>query len=1481
MSAGSVDYLLRGSGCAEHEHAPAKEADGVGYMLAGAEREPAGVWGGHGLGMIGMTAGTAVTEEQVRAVFGRLEHPTAVTADGSPVALGNRPRKFKTRDQRIALALAREPDATEERRAEIANEVRAETRKAVAYYDLTFSPVKSVSVYWAALLEAGQHAQAQAVVDAHHAGIRAAMEYVEREAAYVRSGYHGRTSSGLSVGVHERGEGLSWVRWDHSTSRAQQPQMHSHVTVLNRLVTASDGEIRSLNGRAFRPIKEGADAIYQQVSQTALAQSNGVVFALRPDGKATEIMGVDQQLCAKASSRREQIAEAVQNAAKTFVERYGREPSPAERKEMDRTAWRQTRAAKNYEVAPRQQIDNWVNGVRGELRQSLRAVGQQAALVQRHGHPDQRGYADRTKQEVLHAAVAAVELRHSTWQVGNLVRAVNDELLRTPRLEEGAEDLAREILDNPSEYGVVLTSPPDPAPVPEVLRRDDGHSRYRQHNFERWTTARQLTVESGIVARAREIGAPALAGPELELARVELIAAGLGVDQVDAVMETLSSGRRGDVLIGPAGTGKSRTIGALARIWPQHVGGRVLGLATSQMATQVLAEDGLDALNTTAFLQRYAPDENGVVRAQLGRGDLVVIDEAGMSSTTELDRISKIVATAGAKLLYTGDHEQLVAVGAGGMLDLLVRDNGAAELTEVRRFHDEWEREASMRLRVGDGDVLAVYDQHGRVRGGTADEMAEAAGRGYLADVLAGKESLLIVQDNDTARDMSAAIRAELITAGRVGHEVLGQTRDGNLVSAGDRIQTRQNDYNLRVDGRGGVYNRDVWTVLDKDPMSGALRVQKGDGLIAHLPSEYVAKHTTLAYAVTVHAAQGATVDTTHDLVSPSLSRNALYVMLSRGRENNTAYVPCRREADQHDHEAVDRSPLDVLAEILDRAPDGASAAEVERRVGIEEARSLAWVGAQWDLLTTEFGRDRYTDQLATLLGHEQMDELVAEPRYDQLMAAVRSAELDGHDPSAVLREAVRARGLGGAESVADVLRYRVNMAAASRTPERRVSAGDWSSYIDDLGGPVGEFEAALSRAATERQAELGQRVADEIPEWAREAPALGTPPTDGPERAEWIRRAGIVAAYRDMHSVPDEQLSLGAAPDKRRAFHHLLWKQAHAALGYPADSLDYAAATVAQLREMRAEWQREQTWAPPYVEQELRAARELADEYRRDSIIWAAGLDQLADGSNERREAERDVAAARRLSALQERRVEALSAVAEVRKEWFEQTTAVRVQAALAGEELERRGEARELVQIGGEQEELFAINESRIERRTERRRALDPAQEELDLPGVPSASPQTSAPGESRGRAQTSADKKAEIGTDLHEVAVGQGYADVRREEAEAARARAGQPELFPTTPEVRDVVAAQPVREGDRNREVSTGPDEAAPLTVGNALRIAIVSRALRKEIRAAHTDASRVDEHTDIGIGAPVSRTPEVELVNAENERQRRRGTGVGR
>ncbi|WP_445190177.1 ATP-dependent DNA helicase [Pseudonocardia sp. Cha107L01] len=436
------------------------------------------------------------------------------------------------------------------------------------------------------------------------------------------------------------------------------------------------------------------------------------------------------------------------------------------------------------------------------------------------------------------------------------------------------------------------------------------------------------------------------------------------------------------------GTGKSRTVGGLARVWDHRVGGRVIGLATSQRATDVLSREyGLAAMNTSVFLARYGPGQQGQLREQVRPGDLFILDEAGMAGTAEVEAILRIVNEGGGKLLNTGDPKQLAAVGAGGILDLLVRDNGGFELTEIHRFNNAWERDASMGLRAGENGVLGAYQEHGRLRGGTEEEVSEAAVRGYLADTIAGKETVLVTRTNQQATELSERIRGELVRLGRVSPEVLGRLRDGNLVGVGDVIQARRNDSAIRVDGAGMVTNRETYTVLGRD-LSGALRVAAAHGVVAHLPASYLVEHVTLAYAATVHAVQGISVDTCHALIDPRSALSGVYVALTRGRDCNSAYVVAQHHPDHHEVERLDETAQSVLSQILNRdradmqvATSGFTA-ELARRGGEESGRSLASVGTQWDLLTAEYGEARYTQTLVGLLGEQRAGAVVAEPGF-------------------------------------------------------------------------------------------------------------------------------------------------------------------------------------------------------------------------------------------------------------------------------------------------------------------------------------------------------------------------------------------------------------------------------------------------------------------------------------------------------------------
>src|SRR5215470_11509955 len=182
-----------------------------------------------------------------------------------------------------------------------------------------------------------------------------------------------------------------------------------------------------------------------------------------------------------------------------------------------------------------------------------------------------------------------------------------------------------------------------------------------------------------------------------------------------------------------------------------------------------------------------------------------------MMSLADVAAILALARERGCKVVVTGDHEQLAAVEGGGAMMLLARRQGWVQLAEPQRFTHAWEREATLRLRAGDVTVLADYQEHGRLRGGTPDEAAEQAYRGWLADHLDGKDTLLIARTQDQARELSRRARGDLIRYGLVASGPGVRLAGAEQASVGDLVMARRNTRAVQAgeDDRD-LANRDV-----------------------------------------------------------------------------------------------------------------------------------------------------------------------------------------------------------------------------------------------------------------------------------------------------------------------------------------------------------------------------------------------------------------------------------------------------------------------------------------------------------------------------------------------------------------------------------------------------------------------------------------------------------------------------------------------
>ncbi|MFE7201455.1 MobF family relaxase [Pseudonocardia alni] len=1299
VGAGAVEYLLRGSGCAAHRGAEREadpsteqEAEGPGYYASAVENgEPEGRWFGSGIAALGLpfAAGEMVVADDVRAVFGQLRHPESSEED--PSYLGNRPRKYRTAEERVERAIKREAGApAEERIEEIRRAAEADTRRSVAYYDWTFSAPKSVSVFYAALVAAGADDEAAKVREAHDRAVETAVSFADERVAVTRTGRHSGPRSRAGMGTFEQGRGTTWTLWGHSTNREDEPQLHTHAALLNRTATA-DGRITALDGASFRGLKQAVDAVYQQALEQLVSAAAGVAWRERVDGHAREIAGIDQALMDAASTRTEQVDARVAALVEEFRLRTGRAPSAAAMHRIARMAVLDTRAPKSADAGP-QALRRWARAHSRELQAALSDAAEAAAQGQPTGT---REAAPVDREELLGAAVERVTARYAVWDVGNLTLAIKAEVgdrwaalglgettpaQRAATLEELARDAVRRA-------DVVQVSMTEPVEVADGLRRVGGDGGYvlRGAHRERYTSVAHLSREQAVVARVSAPLEVGLGADRIVGVRAELQGEGLSHDQVDAVAAILSSRVAGDVLVGPAGAGKSRTVGALAEVWAREIGGRVLGLATSQVAAENLRGDGIPAINTTVFERQFTPDENGEVRQRLSAGDLLIVDEAGMSSTAELHLITRLAAEAGAKVVLAGDHEQLGAVEAGGLFEHLTRHAASvSELVVVHRFEEPWERAASLLVRGGDTAAVAEYLTRGRLRAGTLEQMQTQAGQAWLADTVAGKQSLLIVGTNSQAADLSRELRQQLIRLGRVEARPVGSIARGQRVSVGDQVQARRNDRGLlvepavRADGRTGVVqpvtNREIYTVVGATE-DGTLLGRDRHGGIAHFPVEYADEHLSLAYAVTVHASQSLTVDTGHFVADEGTSRESGYPAITRGRVSNHVWLVSERPADEHNQQAMYETARSRFSAVVEYSGAEVSALAAAEQ-GQEQARSLVTLAGDWfDLARAQRERE-YQPLLERALGKSLAERVERDPRAGSLLTVLAEAEVGGHDPERLLREVAGRRELDSADNVSDVLRWRIARALPSRAPDDASAAQRFVTWTVDGDDVHSVQRNRLAPLITARVRELGEQAAAEQSDWA--VGPLGAVPDAQAEPElyeQWVSRAGLAAGYREYAGLGPEITTLGPAPAADDVHARAWWTRAVVALGGEAAMPKHHSLSDAELAEKIRTWGRTRSSAPVYAAELLAGAHTRLQQARVTATLTGAQRDNPRAAGVERELSGVSADGAEAMARIADDEVTRWSAAHERRTKWYDGVREVADDARLAAEELRRRG--------------------------------------------------------------------------------------------------------------------------------------------------------------------------------------------------------------
>lgn len=770
------------------------------------------------------------------------------------------------------------------------------TERTARGFDVTCSAPKSVSLLYAL---GDENVQAQAL-QAHDTAVEAVLGWIEQHA-------HTRFRVRGEVCTFDA-DGIVAACFRQHTSRALDPQLHTHVVVANR-VQAPDGRWLALDARTIKRDQQTLSRLYHAGLRVELTDRLGVRW-LEPRNGIAEMADIPEHVLAEFSKRSEAIKERTKDKIEGFVEAVGRRPTPRER-------WRLEREAAAEDRPPKVETDPFV----------LRRVWSNQAVALGLDPSDIVGQAIDVQANSTHHldveqlttdALAALAERQSTWRRGELVRELAGAV---PTNTAGAADALPALLDGLADRIIgerlIELSPPIPDGMP--LRRD-GRPVTEAATDRRLTTPEILDQEERLMDAAerrlrqqgdhRQVEAP----HELTIPQRQLAASVAGTQQLV-------------LAVGPAGSGKTAALApAVERL--RADGRPVFGVAPSATAAEVLGADaGLDADTLDKLLIEHRLGRPPEHRYNLPPGATVLLDEAAMVPTDKLAELFDLADRKGWRLCVVGDPLQFAPVGRGGMFGLLVDTFDHIDLDQVHRFHQPWERHASLQLRDGDTDVVELYDEHGRLHGGTDRQMQRAVVRAWWETIEAGQTASMMAPTNEAVVALNQRAHRLRLEAGQLDpdHYLVAGPYE---IRVGDLVSTRDNNRRLRTDRNLMVKNRDHWTVEQIRP-DGGLTVSGKTGQV-DLPAGYVAESVELAYAETSHANQGRTVDRSFLYLDGPTDCRGIYVPLSRGRDTNEAFVVLNGEetpadvlADSLARDWIDQPALQVRAD-LDRPAGGA-----------------------------------------------------------------------------------------------------------------------------------------------------------------------------------------------------------------------------------------------------------------------------------------------------------------------------------------------------------------------------------------------------------------------------------------------------------------------------------------------------------------------------------------------------------------------------
>lgn len=740
----------------------------------------------------------------------------------------------------------------------------------VGGYDITFSSPKSMSLLWG-IADGELREQLEAV---QLSAVQTAIRMLDENAAYCRRGHGGQHLErvSLSVAAFQHGEARPALHSDGQTFA--DCALHTHAICLS-LATRADGSVGRIDGRVLFAWKMAAGALYHRALAQGLRELGFGIEVTGTNG-IFEVAGVDPELCAYFSARRQEITDELAELGITTADA----PALAAAKALTtRQSKRQIEGIERHEF--------WRDKCR-ELGHAPEQIVERA----RTWKLDRSIDLDRTLDEaepastLLNDVLAQLTERASTFERRHLVAAVAAALVE----DDGTYSLADALARLEQEDRVV------------TLAEDAwGHAIY--------STPEVIALEQGLFARAEHIAAIAVDPPPVNRVEQLLGSFGLNPEQAAAARSACAA-RALSIIEGGPGVGKTTLLAPVAQVWQDH-GWRVIGASTAwKIANQLHDDLGIESRAVDSWIARAEHDQKFLTDKTV-----LLVDEAGLMTSKQMDRLLVEVESARragrqVAVRLIGDRRQLQPIGGPG-LRIVADALGVERVDTIVRQRHQWAREAVTALGQGKAaDALAAFSQHDNLHlcaspREAVTQLANAWDR-HCAQHGEGT-ALMIAKSNRQVLALNAAARALLRARGQIDNSAettfeastpSGQTHSIALVP-GDLVRFLQRNDAL------GVINGTIGTVVQVNRTGldqTEIVVKVGSRKVRFSPEEYSDDKARLqlvhAYATTCYGAQGLTTEQAFVLAEPTMDRHDIFVAASRAREAT--------------HLFVDRKALDV-----------------------------------------------------------------------------------------------------------------------------------------------------------------------------------------------------------------------------------------------------------------------------------------------------------------------------------------------------------------------------------------------------------------------------------------------------------------------------------------------------------------------------------------------------------------------------------------